>query len=41
MERFVHLFEVLIGDVGVALGGGDTRVTEERLHTAQVSPILE
>jgi hypothetical protein len=41
VERLVHLAEVRIGDVRVALSGGDTRVAQERLDGSKIRPILE
>lgn len=39
MELLVNVFEVLISDVCVYLGGGDTAVSEHALHASDIGSI--
>ena len=41
MEAFVDLAEVLVGDVGVNLRGGDVRVAEHGLDGAEIGAVHE
>ena len=41
MVRRVQAFHTLASDMGVDLGGGEVRVTEQHLHDSQVSPMIE
>ncbi len=41
MEFFVNVAEVLVGDVGVDLGGGDVGVAEHALDGADVGAVHE
>lgn len=39
MKRLVDFFEVLVGDVGVDLGGGDRRVSQQGLDRTDVGAV--
>ncbi len=41
MELAVELFEILLIDMGVDLGGADVRMTEHRLDEPEVGPPLQ
>ena len=41
VEFLVYFFEVLVGNVGVNLGGGDVGVAEHGLHGADVGAVHE
>ena len=37
----MQAFHALTSDMGVDLGGGEIRVTEQHLYDSQVSPMIE
>ena len=39
MKGFVHFAQLLVGDVGINLGGGDGRMTEHRLDRSDVGAV--
>lgn len=41
MVRGMQAFHTLASNMGVDLGGGEIRVTEQHLHHSQVSPMIE
>ena len=41
MKFLMHLFHLLVGDVGVDLGCGDRGMPQQRLHTTNVGTAQE